>query len=306
MIRRFTAISATLAMVCLTLASTLALGPPASAQGCNSLDGSGTVCRLQGGNGPARPQPGGRAVSNDSPPGPTFSWLNLLATCDASTGGGWTSLNDLDSAIFDLSLLTGAAEPVEPGVLWIGELIDPATGGTNTGFITCVGASQARPALPPPLPTADDIWGAALTFQPEVNLDPYIRGLTGLETRMWYEGQTADSVGITLNGYSVTADIAAVEFIWDMGEPSRTGQYVYRSTTPGSADTPAASHTYAQPGPAPITHQVVWAGTSVVTGPGLPAGGVTVDLGTATLAVARDYDVIEVRAPVVRGPEGSG
>jgi hypothetical protein len=33
----------------------------------------------------------------------------------------------------------------------------------------------------------------------------------------------------------------------------------------------------------------------------VPAGGITVDLGTATLVVARDYDVIEVRTPVVGG-----
>ena len=287
-----------LSAVLIALAATAVVSPPAGAQGCTPIDRSGTTCRIgDGSNSP--PAPGERSVSTESPPGPTFVWLNLLIPCEAATSGGWTPLTDLDSAIFDLSFGPGVADPVEPGVIWIGELVDPATGPTNSGYLSCVGAGEAVPALPPPPPTADEIWGAALTFEPQVNLDPYVRGLTGLETHMWYEGPLSDSVSLSLNGYGVTATIAAVEFRWDMGGASREGVQSYATAEPGSAASPAALHTYSQPGAVVVIHEIVWAGSAVLTGPGLPAGGVVVDLGTATLATARAYDVIEVRTPVV-------
>ena len=296
-------LAAVLAVVAL-LMSLVAVGP-ASAQNseCNPLDRGGTRCRIGDGGGGA-PEPGGRTISTRSPPGPRFVWLNLLLSCDAATSSGWTPLTDLDSAIFDLSILPGIGDPAEPGVLWIGELIDPITGGTNTGYLSCVGDGEALPALPPPLPTAGEIWGAALTFDPAVNLDPYVRGLTGLETFMWYEGPTSDSLTLTLNGYGVQADIVAAEFRWDMGADSRTGDRAYISSIPGSADGPAAEHTYAQPEDVVVVHETLWTGSAVLTGPGLPPGGVVVDLGEAVLATARAYSVIEVRTPVVRGQSG--
>ena len=140
-----------------------------------------------------------------------------------------------------------------------------------------------------------------LTFEPAVNLDPFVRGLTGLETYMWYEGPTGDTVTITLNGYTVTATIAAVEYRWDMGAPDRAGVTTHVATAPGSATAPAAMHVYAEPAETFIIHEVLWSGSSVVTGPGVPGGGITVDLGEATLSTARDYDVIEVRTPLTGG-----
>lgn len=285
-------------------ASLFFVAGPAQAQdgSCSGLDRAGTECSIIDVLRPGAPVPGGPPVlRSSSPPGPTFVWLNLLLTCDAATSSGWTSLTNLASAIFDISLLAGAGPPADPGVVWIGELIDPVTGGTNTGYLSCVGTGDAPPPLPPPLPTAGEIWGEALTFEPSVNLDPYVRGLTGLETFMWYEGPTSDSVALILNGYAVTAQIDAVEFSWDTGGLSRDGVQLYVSATPGSADDPAADHIYAQPEDVVVIHEIVWTGTAVVTGPGLPAGGTTIDLGQAVLAIARDYDVIEVRTPLVGG-----
>ena len=304
--RRLTAVVVAAA---LAAAGGVAAGPaatPSEAQSCSALDRIGTTCNLSDQLDPPRPTPGNKVIRSSAPPGPKFVWLNLLLACDAAGNGGWTPMTDLSAAILDLSFLAGGPAPAEPGVLWVGELVNPATGGTNSGYISCVGAGQPRPPLPPPLPTADQIWGAALTFEPEVNLDPYVRGLTGLETYMWYEGPTGDTVTITLNGYAVTATIQAVTFSWDMGGDTRTGERVHRSVLAGSADDPAASHTYATPGPVVVIHEITWTGTSVLTGPGLPAGGVTVDLGQAVLATARDYDVIEVRTPLVRGGDSVG
>ncbi len=275
---------------------------PATAQKCSALDRNGTRCNIADELNPKRPKPGGgTVVTTKSPPGPRFVWLNLLLSCDASVARGWTAMNDLGAAILDLSFLSPTATPASPGVLWIGELVDPVSGGTNSGYISCVGTGRGLPPLPPPIPTADEIWGAALTFEPQVNLDPYIRGLTGLETFMWYEGPTADTVTIGLNGYTVTASIQAARFHWDMGGDGRSGNRTYTTSQAGSADHPAASHTYALPGPVVVVHEIIWTGTSVLTGPGLPAGGITVDLGQAVLATARAYDVIEVRTPVVSG-----
>lgn len=282
----------------------LAFGPlPAGAQegGCSGLDRAGTTCSIFDALNPSQATPGNPALSTQAPPGPRFVWLNLLLPCDASAAAGWTSLSNLSAAIFDISLLAGAGPPADPGVLWIGELIDPTTGGTNSGYLSCVGTGSPLPALPPPLPTADEIWGAALTFEPTVNLDPYVRGLTGLETYMWYEGPVSDAVTITLNGYTVAAQINAVEFRWDAGGESRDGVQRYESPTPGSADAPAAAHTYAVPSEVIVIHEIVWAGSAVISGPGIPAGGIAIDLGQALLAIARDYDVIEVRTPLVRG-----
>jgi len=296
------------AAVAVTAGVLAGAGPvaPAAAQGCSALDRSGTTCNLSDQLNPPRPTPGDVVVRSSAPPGPRFVWLNLLLACDAAGDGGWTPMTDLSAAILDLSFLAGGPTPAEPGVLWVGELVDPANGGTNSGYISCVGTGQPRPPLPPPLPNADQIWGAALTFVPQVNLDPYVRGLTGLETYMWYEGPTADTVTITLNGYGVTATIQAVEFSWDMGSDTRSGERIHRSGLAGSPEDPAATHTYAKPGPVVITHEITWTGTSVLTGPGLPAGGITVDLGQAVLATARDYDVIEVRTPLVRGGDSVG
>jgi hypothetical protein len=295
-----------LVIAALGLVAALTTASPAEAQrgGCSVLDPAGTRCSIVDGSAPAPPAPGGRGLRSSAPPGPRFVWLNLLVACDGVGGNGWTPMTDLDSAIFDLTFLPDGSDPEEPGVLWIGELIDPATGPTNTGFVSCVAAGSGLPPLPPPPPTAAEIWGAALTFTPQVNLDPYVRGLTGLETYLWYEGPVSDAVSLTLNGYAVAAQIDAVEFRWETGGQSRTGQSLYTSPVPGSAEAPAAVHTYADPARAVVVHEIVWTGTAVLTGPGVPAGGITVDLGEAVLSTARAYDVIEVRTPLVA--PGSG
>jgi hypothetical protein len=286
------------------LLATLAAGlSPASAQtsGCSIIDRGGTECSIIDPGTPAPPAPGETSVRNSSPPGPRFVWLNILLACDAAVSSGWTPISDLDAAVFDFSLAAGSGEPAEPGELWIGELYLPTSGGTNSGFISCVGVGSAAPPQPPPLPTAGEIWGEALTFEPEVNIDPYVRGLTGLETYLWYEGPTSDAVSLTLNGYGVAAQIEAVEFRWDVGGESREGGQVYASPVPGSAEDPAAVHTYAIPADVTLVHEILWVGSAVLSGPGLPAGGVTIDLGQAFLTTARAYDVIEVRTPLVRG-----
>ncbi len=290
-------IGAALALVAAAFAGIV---PPAGAApaGCNPLDRGGTECRIGDGGDPA--PGGGTTVSVDAGPGPTFKRLRFWFGCESAGGAGWTPVPDVESAVFDLSNPPAGFEPEEPGWLWISELILPDGTATNTGYLTCVG-DGVTPPPPPPIPTAAEVWGAALTFEPEVNLDPLVRGLTGLETYMWYEGPTADTVVLTLNGYGVVASIEAVEFQWEMGAADRDGTERYASPDPGSAAAPAADHVYGQPAEAVVIHRIQWTGSAVLTGPGLPAGGIELDLGQAVLAVARAYDVIEVRTPVLGG-----
>ena len=287
--------------------ATISFAGPAGAQGggCSGLDRAGTECKLTDVVNPPRAEPGGKPVLRPKsvPPGPYFEWREWNNTpCDAANSGGWIPTTDVAAAIGDLILLAAAGEPDEPGTIWIGWLTLPSGERLNTGFITCVGVGSGLPARPPQLPTAGEIWGEALTFEPEVHLDPYVRGLTGLETYMWYpEDLVTDTVTITLNGYEVTAQLDAVWFIWDTGGESRTGIQEYDSPVHGSAEDPAVIHTYALPGEVVVYQDTVWTGTSVVTGPGLPVAGVVVDLGEVVLQTARDYDVIEIRTPLVRG-----
>jgi len=308
--RQWVSILLAQALIAFALAITSVIAAPAmpaSAQtsgsgNCSGLNRVGTNCRLTTGSGgsASRPSPGSSNVSyhgNAAPP-PRFIWLNTLVPCDASQPDGWTPVPDLIAASADLAA-AGVTTPATPGQIWMGELFDPASGPTNTGFAGCVQVGGALPPQPT-LPQAGDIWAAALTFVPDVNLDPLVRGLTGLETHLWYSGPTSDTVALTLNGFSTQASIVAETFAWDMDGPDRNGRQLRSSGVAGSRERPAASHTYALPGTMDIHHQIQWSGRAVLTGPGLPSGGVGMDLGTATLSVARDYDVIEVRAPVVR------
>ena len=306
MIRRTHIRVAILALV-LALAATVAGPLPATAQEgpCTGIDRSGTRCRLSDGAAPA-PAAGEVVVRSSGAAGPTFQVIAGITPCEAAGGAGWTPQEPLSAVFFDIPLFLGAAPFTEPGQLALAELILPSGVATDTGYLSCVGDGDPLPAPPPAPPTTAEIWDEALTFEPEVNLDPFVRGLTGLETFMWYEGPTVDSVVLSLGGYTVNAAIETDAYRWDMDGPDRDGEHVYQSTSPGSADAPAADHTYALSASMTVVHEVDWSGTATLFGPGIPAGGVTFDLGTATVATAREYEVIEVRTPLVRGGEADG
>ena len=278
-----------------------ALVSPAGAQTqCTTLDPLGTKCSITDLIEQPMPEPGTSIVRSQAPPGPRFVWLNTYIGCEAESADQWSVVTSISQALRSLTSVYSTSDANVPGEVWVGELVDPSSGGTDHGYIGCVEVATAGPAKPPPIPTAEQIWGQALTGVPSVKLDPFVRGLTGMETRMWYEGAVSDSVQLTLDGYWITADIEAVGFSWEMGGPDLAGRSIQQSNHPGSADNPAATHTYASASDVRIIHEVVWVGTAVMGGPGIP-GSVIVDLGEAKLFTARDYEVIQVRTPVVRG-----
>ncbi|MEM7337679.1 MAG: hypothetical protein AAF467_03460 [Actinomycetota bacterium] len=299
MLNRRTIAAAVTFVIAATILAIIGPSPAAAQNGsCSGIDRNGTECRISAGVAPSAPAPGTTSLRAVTGPQPYFRWLRYGTVCEV--GGGSTPTADIGSVIFDLNALNAAGPPANPGVLWVAELFEADGTRTNSGFVSCTPDDADQPPAPPPLPTADEIWGAALTFEPTVNTDPFVRGLTGLETYFWYEGPTADAVTITLNGYSVSATIQAEEFTWDTGAESRDGGQLYVSAAPGSADAPAAEHTYALPDDVVIVHEITWSGSATIGGPGLPPGGIGVDLGVATLSTARAYDVIEIRAPLVR------
>jgi hypothetical protein len=297
---------------------------PASAvsSGCDGLTADGTSCNLEDILPPA---PGsGPLYVNDNRGGPFYSWFATGISCNlANAPREWSSLNNVAAAFSDLALileasLSGAIQDLEAsgiggdeladqialieGRVWFAELMQPDGTPTNTGLFGCAGPTEQLPEPPRP-PSPDEVWGAALTFEPAVHLDPYVRGLVGLETFLWYEGETTGSINppLALRGYDLAAEIQAFQFEWDLGAPDRDGERIVVASTPGSADDPAGSHIFAEPAEAVVSHAVYWTGTYTITGPGFPPGGLTYDLGVAAIVVSRDYQVIEIRTPVVPG-----
>ncbi len=297
---------------------------PASAgfNGCDSLTQAGTDCSLQDILPPA---PGsGPLFVNDNRGGPFYSWFATGIACNLTTARReWSSLSNVAAAFSDLALileasLSGARQDLAvsgidgdelaerlaliEGRVWFAELMQPDGTPTNTGLFGCADPTEQLPEPPRP-PSPDEVWGAALTFEPAVHLDPYVRGLVGLETFLWYEGATTGSISppLTLRGYDLTAEIQAFQFEWDLGAPDRDGERIVVSNTPGTAGNPSGSHIYAEPADALVSHTVYWTGTYTITGPGFPPGGSTYELGVAAIVVSRDYQVIEIRTPVVPG-----
>ncbi len=311
------------ASLALTAASISAASPVAAASnGCGALTADGTDCGL---DDILPPAPGtGPLYVNDGRVGPFYSWYATALPCLADTAGpGWSALTDVGAAFNDLPLLTEAtvAEAIAAlqdqnlsaeelaqrlseidGRLWFAELMEPDGAATGTGLYGCVGPLQTLPEPPRP-PSPEEVWGAALTFEPEIHLDPQVRGLVGLETFLWYQGPTTGTINppLVLRGHALTAEIEAFQYEWDLGAHNRDGDHIVIAAIPGTPDDPAGSHTFAEPADVAVTHTVYWTGTYTVTGPGFPPGGLTFDLGVAAIVVSRDYQVIEIRTPVLPG-----
>lgn len=153
------------------------------------------------------------------------------------------------------------------------------------------------PTAPPPPPTCVQVaprpprpsWAwALLPSTGTVSADPAGRGLTGLESRFWWAGQTTatwtqrGTAGVAADCSIIPAPVASfsarvVELRWDLGETTAT------STVAGTADSPAVRHVYNDKSPNyVISVDAVWAGD--------PPGTVTTPAGT------RPHPVVEIRA----------
>ncbi|MGH9244281.1 MAG: hypothetical protein ACRD29_08180 [Acidimicrobiales bacterium] len=185
-----------------------------------------------------------------------------------------------------------------------------ATTGEQIQYYTYCGeppegspGSPAAPPAPPPLP--EEVWQFVPLPTDEVNINPRVRGLVGLETWLWYdEGMTVDVPPVTIRGWSVTTEVWVSEICWDMGYETDdfdgndhlADEDVRCSTQAGTEDNPSTTWVYQwQCNECTVSMTVTWTGRYTVTGPLFPTGQ-TFEMGTETVSAERLYDVIEVEA----------
>ncbi|MCP3853230.1 MAG: hypothetical protein GY745_23500 [Actinomycetia bacterium] len=198
----------------------------------------------------------------------------------------------------ELPWLTGPGQEAD-GVLTITTLVLPDGTVADTAWVSCTPDGQApvRPAAPP---TRQEIWDSVVAARPTVDLSPaaHLGSLAGFPTGLWYDGPTTATASLTLRGWTVTADLTAIAFAWDMGSPDIQKQTRHTSTHPGTSDDWAAEHVYETSGLHPVAVSVTWTGTATLTGP--VVNPVVTDLGQAQLTTTVDYRVRQ-SIPVLTG-----
>ncbi|CAN5366106.1 hypothetical protein BH20ACT9_BH20ACT9_04440 [soil metagenome] len=124
---------------------------------------------------------------------------------------------------------------------------------------------------------------------PSIGVNPDPRGITGLDTWLWYEGPTRVMTTTSVRGFLVTTTARARGFWWDTGDPA-VG--LLRSSRPGSRRSPAATHLYETKGAYRLRAGVAWGGAYRYTG---CAAGTDTLPGLAVTG-ERDYRVVEIRS----------
>jgi hypothetical protein len=108
--------------------------------------------------------------------------------------------------------------------------------------------------------------------KPAVARDPYADGLVGLETRFWYAGDDLHEVdhdgdpatpprygwtgSTSRNGITITATLYVERFSWQVDADREVS-----AARPGSADDPAATHTYWAKGTYELVASTTWTGS---------------------------------------------
>lgn len=147
---------------------------------------------------------------------------------------------------------------------------------------------RPRPTAPP---SAESALAAANLPTTSVPTSPEVTGLVGMENWFWYEGPTTLTVNVELDGWTGTAVARAVEWHWDFGDGASAS-----STTPGSPDDPAVTHTYTVQGTNDIVLTVTWEADFTFTGFG---AAVQTGLGTIDFPSGTRSYVVEEREAVV-------
>jgi len=159
------------------------------------------------------------------------------------------------------------------------------------------GAAVAPP--PPPPPTGAQVWSAeAQSWQnlvsSGINANPGTLGLTGLSSWFWLTNATTTLVAApaTVDGYTVTASASIVSYTWTFGDGYSATAY-----GPGTASSPAATHTYGTKGGYTITVVAHYVGTFTFSGFGIRprTEPFAIDVTMGTLS----YGVQEIRSVLV-------
>ncbi len=180
------------------------------------------------------------------------------------------------------------------GWTWRVTVIDVASGSIVSDGPICVPFSQSDgPPGPGPTgatpPTIGEIWKQANIPVPPLELSPPDDGVTGLATWMWSSSPDTIAIDATLDGWTVRGVARRVSFEFDAGDGPPTSTH-----GGGSRAAPALTHRYERKGTYRVAVATVWTATVAMTGPGVD--GRPTSIGSATLRVAADYPVIEVRS----------
>jgi hypothetical protein len=137
-------------------------------------------------------------------------------------------------------------------------------------------------ALPQP-PTLAETWRAARLPAPTILTDPAIRGITGLDTRIWTSGPRTTTISAAIRGYRIVGTATLDHYTISVdGSPAH--------------DAGSGHYTFETKGHHTIEVGAVWHATATLTGPDLLAPVVLPDIGTATLTTTRAYPVNEIRS----------
>lgn len=127
-------------------------------------------------------------------------------------------------------------------------------GGGSQGGGSGGGGAPAPPPPPPP-PTRVEALGTCPVPPPAaIHHDPYVDGVTGLETYLWAESQAPRSNSSSIRGYAVVCTATPVEWRWATGDGG-----TYAATAPGGPHpAQAASHMYDTTGAYSLSLDVAW------------------------------------------------
>lgn len=170
--------------------------------------------------------------------------------------------------------------------------IDVETGERTVLSSRCPRPGTARVAVDPP--RDEEVLRHVPFGDQPVGVNPRIKGLTGMQTWLWYAGSTAPRrVSLSLNGYAVEASVRPVAYRFFVAGRERA---TYRSSRPGTESRPAATHVFRHRGSYVLAVEVDWRGSYTFTRP----DGVTETVPLAvTTRSERAYRVAEAQ-PVVR------
>ncbi len=144
-------------------------------------------------------------------------------------------------------------------------------------------------------PSVEEVMARVPVPEPVVNISPHVRGLVGFETWLWYDQPATLALPpLTLEGWTVAAELSVVELAWDMGNGD-----VVTGSGPGSESDPSGFYVYENDcRPCTVTVAVTWSGSYTVSHPSAPAPA-SFDLGRHVFTAEVVYDVPEVEAVVV-------
>ena len=264
--------------------------------------------------------------------------LTVEITVTRNSDGTWSTPSGLWHAYEFLNLEGCASDEAMWRIWWMydgnhivgyvqgGEIIVEFPGttirivGAIDGFVklTASGWVYHEQCGQPPV-DLPDVQEVARSLVPEtvVRFNPSVRGLTGLDTWLWYDPGTDGwqeedghiTASVTLDGYTVTAEAWLRGMTWDMGNgdavnytitgtelgPISSGAY---AAVVADEEDPPRMYMYETLGDYTVTLTATWVGqwwftdnTGALAGP-FPLG--TVDFSDSLL-----YNVIEVRSVLV-------